>query len=156
MTILRMVKLALVSAIYIVFTVIVHPLSYGAVQFRFAEILVLLCFFRKDYAYAMILGCFIANLFSPILLYDIAFGTLHTILSVILIGRSKRLWVAALVPVLLMPIIGFELTLALKLPFFLTTLTSMLGEAAVVWLIGYPLFTMLRKNKGFLQLIEAN
>ncbi|MDD4213114.1 MAG: QueT transporter family protein [Bacilli bacterium] len=156
MSILHMVKLALVSALYVVFTVIVHPLSYGAVQFRFAEILVLLCFFRKDYAISIIIGCFIANLFSPILLYDITFGTFHTIMSVILIGKSKQLWVAALVPVILMPIIGLELTIALKLPFFITTLTCMLGEAAVLLLIGVPLFTILRKNNGFLQLIEAN
>lgn len=156
MTIKHMVKLALVSAVYIVFTVIVAPISYGVIQFRFTEVLVLLCFFRKDYGIAMIIGCFIANLFSPILIYDLTFGTFHTVLSVLLVGSSKKLWLATLYPVLLMPIIGLELSLALDLPFVLTTLTCMLGEAAVVILIGYPIMSLLRKNNGFLQLIEAN
>ena len=156
MTIKHMVKLALVSAVYIVFTVIVAPISYGVIQFRFTEVLVLLCFFRKDYGIAMIIGCFIANLFSPILIYDLTFGTFHTVLSVLLVSSSKKLWLATLYPVLLMPIIGLELSLALDLPFVLTTLTCMLGEAAVVILIGYPIMSLLRKNNGFLQLIEAN
>lgn len=156
MSLIRIVKLALVSAIYVVLTVVIAPLSYGSIQFRFAEILVLLPFFRKDYIYSLIIGCFIANIFSPIFLFDIFFGVFHTALSVYLISREKRLWRACLYPIILMPIIGLELSLAYQLPFILTSLTCMLGEAVVIFGIAYPLFSLLRKNIGFMQLIDAN
>ena len=64
MTIKRITKLAAVAALYIVFTLI-NPFSFEMVQFRISEILILLCFYRRDYSYALIVGCFIANLFGP-------------------------------------------------------------------------------------------
>ncbi len=156
MSLIRIAKLSLVSTIYVVLTVVIHPLSYGALQFRFAEILILLCFFRKDYIYSLTIGCLIANFFSPIFLYDITFGVFHTILSTYLISRGKQLWLASLYPVILMPIIGLELTLAYEVPFFITTFTCMLGELVIVFGIAYPLFKILSKNKGFMHLIDAN
>ena len=57
------VRLAIVAAMYVLFTV-VNPFSYNAIQFRISEILMLLCFFRKDYTIALIIGCFISNFFS--------------------------------------------------------------------------------------------
>lgn len=69
MTIRRITKLAAVAALYVVFTII-NPFSYDMVQFRVSEVLVLLCFYRRDYGYALIIGCFIANLFGPMVLVD--------------------------------------------------------------------------------------
>ena len=66
-----LVRLSIVAALYVLLTII-NPFSYNAIQFRISEFLVLLCFFRKDYSIALILGCFIANLFSSIMLYDIS------------------------------------------------------------------------------------
>ena len=79
----NMTRLALVAAMYAVLTVVIAPLAFGEIQFRFSEVLVLLCFYRKDYALALIVGCFIANLFSPMGLMDIIFGTLATAAAVI-------------------------------------------------------------------------
>ena len=61
----NLVRLALVAALYAALTLALPGLSFGAIQFRFSEILVLLCFYRKDYSISLILGCFIANCFSP-------------------------------------------------------------------------------------------
>ena len=47
MTIRRITKLAAVAALYVVFTII-NPFSYDMVQFRVSEVLVLLCFYRRD------------------------------------------------------------------------------------------------------------
>lgn len=66
---------ALVAAVYAVLTVGVAPLSYGMIQIRFSEILVLLAFVDKRYAPGLILGCFIANCFSPLGMVDAIFGT---------------------------------------------------------------------------------
>lgn len=156
MSVSRLVKLAAVAAIYVVFTIVIYPLSYKGIQFRISEILVLLCFFRKDYAYSIIVGCLIANIPSPLGLYDMFFGTFQTIVAVFLITKSKNMFFSSLYPVITMPIVAFELYLALELPFLLTCLTTIAGEFVVVVLIGYPLFRILRKQPRFLELIDAN
>ena len=44
----RIVMNAAVAALYVVLTLVSYPLAFEAVQFRIAEMLMLLCFFRKD------------------------------------------------------------------------------------------------------------
>ena len=87
----NLVRLALVAALYAALTLALPGLSFGAVQFRFSEILVLLCFYRKDYSISLILGCFIANCFSPMALMDMIFGTLATAIAVIPMFYIKNL-----------------------------------------------------------------
>ena len=76
--------LSLIAALYVVLSLVLAPISFGIVQFRIAEVLVLLCFFKKEFCISLVVGCFITNLFSPFGL-DILFGTLHTLISVIFI-----------------------------------------------------------------------
>ncbi|MDD3191641.1 MAG: QueT transporter family protein [Bacilli bacterium] len=153
MSILKVVKIALIAAIYITLTVFLAPISYGEIQFRFAEILVLLCFYRKEYCYSLIIGCMVANFFSPFGYMDVLFGTLHTTISVILISRSKKLVIASLYPTLLMFIIGFEIAIlspnAFWPTFFSVTLTAMLGEFVVVSIFGVAVFHLLNKHTAF-------
>ena len=70
----NLVRLALVAALYAALTLALPGLSFPAIQFRFSEILVLLCFYRKDYSISLILGCFIANCFSPMALMDFRYA----------------------------------------------------------------------------------
>ncbi|HHZ18451.1 MAG TPA: QueT transporter family protein [Acholeplasmataceae bacterium] len=156
MTIKRITKLAAVAALYIVFTLI-NPFSFEMVQFRISEILILLCFYRRDYSYALIVGCFIANLFGPMGYVDALFGTLATTISVFLISRSKNLILAGLYPVLLNGVIvGLELHYILEFPLLTAMGFVALGEFVVVTTVGVILFMILTKNDGFLDLIEAN
>ena len=149
------VRLAIVAAMYVLFTV-VNPFSYNAIQFRISEILMLLCFFRKDYSIGLILGCFISNLFSEIMLYDIIFGTLATVLACICMMFSKNIYVSVIYPIIFNAIIvGFELYLAFQSPFLLNALYVFIGEATVM-IIGVLVFSKLRKNSHFIQLINAN
>lgn len=156
MKVKQLVRLASVASIYVLFTIIILPLSYGPFQFRISEILVLLVFFRKDYGYAIIVGCFISNLFSPLGYYDLIFGVAQTVITVFLISKSNNLFMSALYPVLSMPIIAYELYLLDVFPLWFGILTTMAGEFAITVLIGYPVFKTLRKNKSFLELIDAN
>lgn len=150
-----LVRLSLISALYVLLTIL-NPFSYDAIQFRISEILLFLCFFRKDYSIALILGCFIANLFSPMMVYDIIFGTLATVLTCICIMFSKNIYVSIIYPVLFNSIlVGLELYLALNLPFFINALYVAIGEAVVI-IIGLIIFIRLRKNNNFLELIHAN
>lgn len=162
MSIKKLVTVSAVAALYAVFTLVTAPISYYGIQFRFSEILVLLVFFRKDYAYSIIIGCFVANLFGPLGILDITIGVFQTVVAVILISVSKNLFMSALYPVITMPIIAFELHLAINMglmdpvPFWTLLVSTILGEAVVLLLFGYPIMRTLRKNRPFLQLIDAN
>ena len=145
----------IIAALYIVFTII-NPFSYGNIQFRISEILVLLVFFRKDYMLGLIVGCIIANFFSPLGWIDVVFGTLATVIALVAVMNSKRLYIAAVFPVVVNGlVIGFELYLVEKLPFILSAVQVAFGEL-VVMIVGVIIFTILKREKDFLKLIDAN
>lgn len=149
------VRNALIASLYVVLTVI-NPFSFESIQFRISEILILLVFFRKDYFLGLVVGCIIANLFSPMGIYDVLFGTIATILSLICIMYSKHLFITWIFPTIFNAIIvGLELYLILELPFWASLIGVAIGEA-VVMIIGVVLFYFLRKNKAFMTLIGAN
>ncbi len=155
-----MTATAMVAAIYAVLTIILGDLSYGGIQVRLSEALMLLCFFRKEYCYALTLGCFIANLFSP-MPPDIIFGTLATAFSAFsmhLIGKGKKsttkMLFASLLPVLFNAvIIGFELNAIMKLPLYLSMLQVAIGELISCTVIGCLLFLLVLRNKEFSKLM---
>lgn len=152
----KIIRLAIVAAVYVVLTIAFSFMSYGNIQFRIAEILILLCFFRKDYIIAVSLGCFIANLFSPLGIIDAVFGTLATVTSGLLVSFCKNITVAGIYPVVLNAIIvGLELYFILELPFFINALSVALGEA-VVLLVGILVFKKLQTNEAFQEMIKAN
>lgn len=146
---------ALIAAAYVVLTVLISPLSYGAIQFRISEILVLFCFFNKRYGIGLTLGCLIANIFSPTASLDVIFGTIATALACLCIMFSKHLIIAIMFPVIFNAfIIGWELTFFNE-PYWLSVLTVGLGELAVM-IVGYIFFTFIRQSRGFLKAIKAN
>jgi uncharacterized membrane protein len=56
----------IVAAIYFVLCIALSFISYGEIQFRVAELLVLLCFWRPDFIIGVTIGCFLANMqFDP-------------------------------------------------------------------------------------------
>jgi len=69
---------ALIAAIYVVLTVVVAPFAYGTIQFRISESLAQLVVFSKKYWFPITLGVAIANIFSPLGIVDVFFGTLGT------------------------------------------------------------------------------
>lgn len=154
----NMVRIALVAALYAVMTIMIPGLSYGPVQFRFAELLVLMCFYRKDYCVSMILGCFIANCFSPMALMDMVFGTLATAIAVLPMYHIKNIWLASLLPAVSNGvIIGIELFIAFGEPLAMSMLTVAIGELVVITIIGCPLFSfVLQRSKPFMSVIGSD
>ena len=153
MNIKKLTKLGIIAAIYVVLTIFL-PFQYQEVQFRIAEILVLLTFYNPYYGISVIIGCLIANFFSPLGVIDIVFGTSHSVLAVIfiiLVSKSKipNLWLASIGVLIGTPLIGWELNIAFGAPFWLSTLWVALGEFAVVTVVGVPLFKSLEKTKIF-------
>lgn len=152
---------ASVAAIYIVLTLAFASFSFGPIQFRIAEALVLLCFFNKKYILPLTVACLISNLMSPFGLYDVIFGTTATLLSLIFISKSKNLMVASLFPVLFNGVIvSLEISLIngiFELEVFLFNfLTIAIGEFVCVSVFGVILFSFLKKNNEFLKLLNNN
>ena len=148
------VQNGLLAAFYVVLTFILAPISFGAIQFRFSEILVLACFFDKKKIVGLTLGCAIANLVSPLGLMDVGFGTLATFLACLGILFCEHLIVAICFPVVMNGlIVGFELYL-LGEPFWLSSLTVAAGELGVL-VVGYLIFMILKRRKKFFELIRA-
>ena len=148
-------KYAVVSAIYVALTLALSSLSYGGIQFRVAEALMLLCFYKKDYWLPLTIGCFIANLFSPMALFDILFGTTATLLSALLMPKCKNVFIASLMPVIFNAVIvSAELWLAFKMPVWLSFLQVGAGELLCVSVLGVILFKNLEKNEKFMALIK--
>ena len=147
---------SLIAALYVVLTMVTYPFSYMGIQFRVAEIMVLLCFFRKDYAFGLVIGCAIANLPSAIGLVDVGFGSLATLIACLGIMFMKNLGIACLFPVVSNAfIVGFELWKFLGLPFWISVAEVAIGEFAVM-VVGYIFFMLIKRRKGFFDTIRAN
>jgi len=149
-----LVKSSIVAAIYAALTMLL-PFSYLGVQFRIAEILVLLVFIDKRYIYGPTLGCLIANLGSPLGPVDVIFGTLATLIALLLISKTKNLFVATLWPAVVNGIIiGLLLYYLLDLPFLLSAAQVFFGEFVVVTLIGYFLFKRILRDRKLVEIIS--
>lgn len=150
-----LVKSAAVAALYAVLTLLLPVASYGPIQFRFSEILVLLVFYNKRFIPGLVLGCAIANMFSPMLLFDVVFGTLSSYIAFKLMQKAENLYVASIFPVLLVsvPAIGTYLILASDEVFWILLMQFMLSEFVMVSIIGVVLFKILEKNEGFMSYI---
>lgn len=152
----RLVRIAIIAALYVGLTYAFSFMSYGGVQFRISEILVLLCFYNRDYCFALILGCIFANIGSPLGYIDLIFGVMSTVFSVVTIRYCKNIYLAAVMPVISMVFVALELTLFLPEPsaFILNLATTMGGEAAVM-VVGVIFFKAVEKNRMLMRLIDV-
>lgn len=147
---------ALIAAIYYVLTILLAGAAFYDVQFRIAEILLFLVFFRKDLLIGVTVGCFLSNLHSPLLPWDVIFGTFATFLSGLLIAYSKKMYMGVIYPTIINGIIvGLMLHLVLHFPLLPTMGLVALGEF-VVLLLGHAVFSLLKKQQSFLNLLMAD
>ena len=151
-------KLSIVAALYVALTYIFGFMSFGEIQFRIAEILMLLCFFNHKYTISLVIGCFISNLFSPYGLPDIIFGTLATFVAClgIMLFNKKHLFLASLMVPIGNIIVGIEIAILNSfslIPALLAVLWVFIGEFVVVCIVGVPLIKLLMKNEKFEELV---
>lgn len=158
-----LVKTAIVAAIYAAITMALAPISYGEIQFRLSEILVLLAFIDPFYIPGLVLGCILANLGSPLGPIDIFAGSFATLLSVIAIYQTRKalgnslkaLIIASLWPVIFNGlIVGWMLNYVLTLPFLASAVYVALGEFVVVSIIGVVIFMNILTRKNFIDILQ--
>lgn len=144
---------AVIAALYVVLSFMQNLLFPGstsmAVQFRVAEALCIFALFTPAAAVGLGLGCLLYNLIFPYSLpMDFLIGTTATLLAAwsMYATRKVKLWRLPLLA-LLMPavfnglIVGGELTLVIgESPFWFNALCVAAGEAAVLYILGIPLY----------------
>lgn len=126
-------------------------LTFGVVQFRFAEALCVLPYFFPAAVPGLFVGCFLANLLSPFGPLDLVVGSLSTLLAALWTARMPRRWLAPLPPVLCNGVlVGFAIAVtqvesasALPAAWFYNAATVGLGELGVCCVLGLLLLAVL-------------
>src|SRR5665648_36936 len=75
-----LVRVAMIAAIYVVLNIIFAPISYGPIQVRIAEALVILPFIDSSAIMGLFLGCILANFIGPLGMVDVIGGSLCTLI----------------------------------------------------------------------------
>lgn len=127
---------AIIAALYVTISLVLAPISFGAVQLRFAEMFNHLAAFNKRYIYSLVLGCMIVNMFSPLGIIDVIVGTTGTLIGAtatyyLTRKTTKRLWwyvIATLCQIPGVILVASELTIINKIPFLLTLGSVFIGE----------------------------
>lgn len=155
----RMVRCAMIAAVYVVLCLALQPFSYGAVQVRLAEALCLLPVFGPEYIAGVTLGCLLANALGSTVI-DVVFGTLATLLACLVTYalRNVRLKGLAL-PASLPPVIFNALIVGWEISVFFSdtpatlpvTLFNMLtvgiGEVVSCCILGVLLVHLIETNR---------
>ena len=134
---LKLATAAVVGACYAVLTMILAPISYGAVQFRVSEALCILPFFMPCTAWGLFGGCIIANLLTGNI-FDIVFGSLATLAAALITAEIG----------LTSAYNGLNI-FSHPAAFGLNAAQVGLGEAAVLFVIGLPMMYYLPGLKFF-------
>ena len=145
-TVRDIADISIVAAIYIVLTITppLNAISYGAYQFRISEMMNFMAFYNPKYIIGVTLGCMIANFFSFGML-DVYVGGGSTLVFLSLgvwlfskyskdylfngLIRKDHFYFSILFS-LSMFTIAAELNIVAQLPFFLTWVTTGIGEFA--------------------------
>ena len=128
----RLVRCAVIAAVYVVLCLVLAPFSYGAVQVRIAEAICLLPVFGAEYIIGVTLGCFLANLFGSTII-DVIFGTIATLLACLVTYRLRNVRIKGLaIPASLPPVLFNAVIVGIEITLFFTDYTAM---SAPVWLL---------------------
>ena len=161
LSVARLVRCAVIAAVYVVLCLALAPFSYGAVQVRIAEALCLLPVFGAEYIVGVTLGCFLANLLGSTVI-DVVFGTLATLLACLVTYKLPNVRVKGLaIPASLPPVVFNMLIVgAFEITFFFsdTAPTAALaafnavavgiGEIISCTIVGVALVKLVESNEG--------
>lgn len=163
----RLAVAALIAASYVALTYAAAAvgLSYGPVQFRFSEALCMLTAFTPAAIPGLTLGCLVGNLGSTLGPIDWLCGTAATLLASVcgyaLRNRKGAMWLVPLPSVVFNAlIVGAELAAVSGggafLPLFAVNAAWVgLGEAAVCYVLGVPLYLAIERTPVLKRFLKA-
>ncbi|WP_311139367.1 QueT transporter family protein [Lancefieldella parvula] len=174
----RLARIGIIAALYAALTLatllFLGGLSWGPVQFRISEAVVVIALFTADAIPGLTLGCVIANLANMVIsgtgalgLLDVFFGSLATALGAWFTWKNRKnvpiallgpvlanaVIVSAYLPILLqglgfytIPFTTIELDGSYPFMFLFGFITTGLGEAVVLYVLGAPLARALKHS----------
>lgn len=145
---------ALLAALYVVLTVPFEPISFGPIQFRVSELLMILIIINPKHSIGIVLGCFVAN-FASDMPWDILIGTLATALAAFAMSKTKNDDLALIWPAIMNGvIIAAELKFFLGFPLIPSMISIFLSELIIVYLPGKILLPKIRNNDRLLEMLS--
>jgi len=149
------------AAIYVVLTMIFQPISFGAIQFRIAEVMTLMPILSPYAVPGLFVGCLLANWLGGGIWFDVALGSVATLLAAVWTRKCReKPPLAALFPtifngLIVGPVVYFAYVRAPGDPVSVPTLlfnmaTVALGELVVCYVLGLPMVYGLKKLPGHL------
>ena len=143
-------RAAMVAAIYVVLTLIFQPISFGAIQFRIAEVMTLMPILTPDAIPGLFIGCLLANWLGGGIWFDVALGSIATLLAAICTRKFRaKPPLAAIFPtifngLIVGPVVYFAYVRAPGDPVSVPTLlfnmaTVAFGELVVCYVLGLPM-----------------
>ena len=147
----RMIQAAVIAAAYAVLTVALSPISYGVMQVRISEALVVLPAFTPAAVPGLFVGCLVANFVSPYGLLDMIFGSAASLIGALgSYALRERPLLVPLPPVVANGVIvGAMMKYAYGIPLPLWSCIGWvaLGEFVSCYALGYPLMRYLERRK---------
>lgn len=144
----------MVAALYVALTLVSSAmgLASGQIQLRLSEALTILpCFFPAAVP-GLFVGCLLANLLTGCVLWDVAVGSLATLLGALgtRLLRKNR-WLAVLPPIvsnilLVPPVLAWAYGVEESIPFLM--LTVGLGEVLSCGVLGELMYSALDKHRA--------
>lgn len=144
-----------VAAAYFVITITpgISAISYGPLQIRIAEALTVLPFIYPATIGGLFVGCFLANLFGPVGIEDIIFGSFLTLVAAYFTYLTRKTGRALLAPLPPVVINAFGVSAYLyaffKIPYWSAVIYIAVGELIACYFLGYPLLRFLLKKGRF-------
>ena len=153
-----LVRAALYAALYAALTLApgLNALSYGPVQFRVSEVLLVFACVDPAAVVGLALGTALGNLGSPMLLVDVVGGSVLTLVAAALMHRIGPRFVALVAPVIVNGLgVGAMLALMLQLPYWASAAWVAVGEAAVMATGGVALLVFIKRHGDMFGLTDS-
>lgn len=129
----KVTKSALIAALYVALTLGMAPISFGILQIRVSDALILTSKKGKEYIIGVTLGAAIANFFSPLGVIDVAVGLASNLLAGIVILKVRRKFVSIpMASAIIASIVGLELSIFYQVPVFLSIGSTFIAEIIVL------------------------
>ena len=149
---LQLTRAALIAALYVILTFLsqMFGLASGVIQIRLSELLTVTPLLFKEAIPGLWIGCILANMLTGCALWDVAFGSLATLIGAIgtyYIGRKKPI-LGPIFPIISnMIIVPFVLqaVYGVKESFIFLAVTVGIGEVICCGLLGWQLYKALKK-----------
>jgi uncharacterized membrane protein len=152
-----LVRAALYAALYAALTLApgLNALAYGPIQFRVSEALLVFACVDPAAVPGLTIGTALGNLNSPMLVADVLFGSLLTLVAASLMQRIGPRFVALLVPVVVNGLgVAAMLAVVLDLPFWASAVWVGAGETAVMATAGAALLVLVRQRREIFGLTQ--